>query len=227
MDRNQAIGFGLIAVLLLAYSFFFSGTSDEANKLAIEQTAKVEQVQTGPAAVAEDDSLAQVRRAAALGAFSAAATGEHLMRQGAVLVDDTDEGAEPRALFLLRHQVEDGRVNARGEANVISERLQFASVGPDGQVRNAGIAPHLNLRAATALLEEAGWTVQEGVQKNAAGEPFTFEILLVNGADDIISAASIAVSRRGWPLDTPSSSTVTLRLPPARPRSEVVHQSWS
>jgi hypothetical protein len=74
----------------------------------------------------------------------------HLMRQGAVLVDDTDEGTEPRALFLLRHQVEDGRVNARGEANVISERLQFASVGPDGAVRNAGIAPHLNLRAATA-----------------------------------------------------------------------------
>lgn len=74
----------------------------------------------------------------------------HLMRQGAVLVDDTDDGTEPRALFLLRHQVEDGRVNARGEANVISERLQFASVGPDGTVRNAGIAPHLNLRAATA-----------------------------------------------------------------------------
>lgn len=74
----------------------------------------------------------------------------HLMRQGAVLVDDTDEGTEPRALFLLRHQVEDGRVNPRGEANVISERLQFASVGPDGTIRNAGIAPHLNLRAATA-----------------------------------------------------------------------------
>ena len=74
----------------------------------------------------------------------------HLMRQGAVLVDDTDDGTEPRALFLLRHQVEDGRVNARGEVNVISERLQFASVGPDGTVRNAGIAPHLNLRAATA-----------------------------------------------------------------------------
>ncbi|MBD1397560.1 membrane protein insertase YidC [Pontibacter sp. JH31] len=76
MDRNQAIGFGLIAVLLLAYSFFFSGTGDEANKTAFEQTAKVEQVQTGPAALAEDDSLAQVRRAAALGAFSAVATGE-------------------------------------------------------------------------------------------------------------------------------------------------------
>jgi YidC/Oxa1 family membrane protein insertase len=76
MDRNQAIGFGLIAVLLLAYSFFFSGTGDEANTPVFDQTAKVEQVQTGPAPVAEDDSLAQVRRAEALGAFGAAATGE-------------------------------------------------------------------------------------------------------------------------------------------------------
>lgn len=73
----------------------------------------------------------------------------HLMRQGAVLVDDTDLDTDLRALFLLRHQVQDGAVNARGEPKVISERLQFASVGPDEQVRNAGIAPHLNLRAAT------------------------------------------------------------------------------
>ena len=49
------------------------------------------------------------------------------------------------------------------------------------------------IRAATALLEEAGWTVQEGVLKNAAGEPFEFEILLVNGANDMIAAATIYV----------------------------------
>lgn len=76
MDRNQAIGFGLIAVILLAYSFFFSGPGDEANTTAFNQTARVEQVQPSPAVIVEDDSLAQVRRAAALGAFSAAATGE-------------------------------------------------------------------------------------------------------------------------------------------------------
>lgn len=36
-----------------------------------------------------------------------------------------------------------------------------------------------NLRKAFDLLREAGWTVKDGVLKNAAGEPFTFEILLV------------------------------------------------
>lgn len=50
-----------------------------------------------------------------------------------------------------------------------------------------------NIRAATALLEEAGWTVQDGVLKNALGEPFRFEILLVNGANDMIAAADIYV----------------------------------
>ncbi|RDV16400.1 membrane protein insertase YidC [Pontibacter diazotrophicus] len=74
MDRNQAIGFGLIAVLLLAYSFFFSSPDPEQQAVVVQDTAKVEQLQ--PTAVVEDDSLVQARRASALGAFGAAATGE-------------------------------------------------------------------------------------------------------------------------------------------------------
>jgi len=47
----------------------------------------------------------------------------------------------------------------------------------DGSVRNAA-----NLRKAVARLAEAGWTVQDGVLRNAAGDPFVFEVLLRNGA---------------------------------------------
>jgi peptide/nickel transport system substrate-binding protein len=50
-----------------------------------------------------------------------------------------------------------------------------------------------NLRKATALLEEAGWTIQDEVLKNAEGAEFAFEILLVNDAADTISAGSIYV----------------------------------
>lgn len=50
-----------------------------------------------------------------------------------------------------------------------------------------------NVRKATALLEEAGWTVQDGVLKDKAGSAFSFEILLVNGEEDYISAANIYV----------------------------------
>ena len=58
------------------------------------------------------------------------------------------------------------------------------------------------LRKAADLLEQAGWTVQDGVLKNAAGDPFAFEILLTNGETDIISAATIFVeSLKGLGID--------------------------
>lgn len=60
-------------------------------------------------------------------------------------------------------------------------------------VSDGSEANRANLRKATTLLEEAGWTVQDGVLKDAAGVPFAFEILLVNGADDMISAANIYI----------------------------------
>ena len=50
-----------------------------------------------------------------------------------------------------------------------------------------------NLRSAVALLEQAGWTVQDGTLKNAADDLFAFEILLVNGATDMIAAANIYI----------------------------------
>ncbi|WP_342075542.1 extracellular solute-binding protein [Yoonia sp. SS1-5] len=49
----------------------------------------------------------------------------------------------------------------------------------DGSERNrAGTA------AALAQMEAAGWTVQDGVLKNADGAPFTFDILLDQGASE-------------------------------------------
>ncbi|WP_170755620.1 helicase-related protein [Ruegeria lacuscaerulensis] len=75
---------------------------------------------------------------------------EHLMKQGAVLVDDSDDGNELSALFLLEHSVRDGRPVSSGNSNILSQNLQFASVGEKGIVTSAGIAPHLNLRPATS-----------------------------------------------------------------------------
>lgn len=51
-----------------------------------------------------------------------------------------------------------------------------------------------NIRAAAKLLEEAGWTVgDDGILKNAKGEPFAFEILLVTGQDEMGSAAEVYI----------------------------------
>ena len=60
-------------------------------------------------------------------------------------------------------------------------------------VSDGSEANRTNLRTATDLLEQAGWTVQDGVLKNADGLPFAFEILLVNGEDDFIAAANIYI----------------------------------
>ena len=74
---------------------------------------------------------------------------EQIMRQGAILVDDTDPGDSLSAIFLLEHTVQDGRMTSGGKPHVISQRLQFAAIDKAGDAVNAGIAPHLNLRPAT------------------------------------------------------------------------------
>lgn len=49
----------------------------------------------------------------------------------------------------------------------------------DGTERN-----RTGTRAALKQMEAAGWTVQDGVMKNAAGQPFTFNILLQSGGSE-------------------------------------------
>ena len=65
----------------------------------------------------------------------------------------------------------------------------------DGSERNrAGIARALD------LLAEAGWTVHDGVMRNEAGEPLTFEILLNQGATEtqqIVDIFAGALERLG------------------------------
>ncbi|MDR3088611.1 MAG: extracellular solute-binding protein [Desulfobulbaceae bacterium] len=48
-----------------------------------------------------------------------------------------------------------------------------------------------NLKQARALLAEAGWRVKDGILQNAAGQPFQFEILLVNQAFERVMAAYV------------------------------------
>jgi peptide/nickel transport system substrate-binding protein len=60
-------------------------------------------------------------------------------------------------------------------------------------VSDGSEANRTGIRTATKLLEEAGWAVKDGVLQNAAGEPFAFDILLQQGADEMLSIATIYV----------------------------------
>lgn len=87
----------------------------------------------------------------------------HLMKQGAVMVDEADMSEEIQAIFLMEHSIEDGRKTSSGKPQIVSQRLQFANTPKDGAVTNAGIAPHLNLRAATT--DEIG-SVKDKLSRN-------------------------------------------------------------
>lgn len=92
-----------------------------------------------------------------------------LLKQGAVFIDDTDEGLAPHLLFLLTHEIKDG------QGSSVSQRLQFVRVRADGQSMAAGWAPHLVLTPATdadrALLADvlaAPW-LTAGLEQKAMG----------------------------------------------------------
>jgi peptide/nickel transport system substrate-binding protein len=58
-------------------------------------------------------------------------------------------------------------------------------------VSDGTAANRAGIRAAAALLEEAGWTVRDGVLRNAAGEAFAFEMLLQQGASEMEAIVNI------------------------------------
>lgn len=61
------------------------------------------------------------------------------------------------------------------------------------------------IRAATRLLEEAGWTVEGGVLKNAAGQAFEIEVLLAQGQAEVQAVVAIyaeALKRLGIAMRT-------------------------
>jgi SNF2 family DNA or RNA helicase len=91
------------------------------------------------------------------------------LREGAVLVDDTDLSDAPYALVMLEHAICDGRTDAAGRRREVSRRFEFVRVDPTGQASRAGgAAPYLDFRPATEAevemlgpLRSAGWLSAE------------------------------------------------------------------
>lgn len=73
----------------------------------------------------------------------------------------------------------------------------------DGSARNRA-----GTRAALDLLAQAGWTVQDGVMKNTAGDPLSFEILLSQGSAETKQITDIFVESLGRLGISPVVTTV-------------------
>jgi peptide/nickel transport system substrate-binding protein len=61
-------------------------------------------------------------------------------------------------------------------------------------VADGSLSNRAGLRAATDLLQEAGWRVRDGALQNAAGAPFTFEVLLEQGSANVQAMVNIYVA---------------------------------
>ena len=112
-----------------------------------------------------------------------------LLKQGAVLVDEHDLGREPRLLFYLEHAVQDGRRSRDGKFEIVSRRLVFVEVGPDGVFCDAGVAPYLDYRAVSeaerAVLDpviDAEWMKVDWEQKVMA---FALRELVPKHVDEV------------------------------------------
>ena len=95
------------------------------------------------------------------------------LRQGTVLVDESDPGETPRVLVYLQHSVVDGRTTASGARRVVSKRFEFVNVDPDGVASTAGWAPYLDYRpvdenelALFTPVIERGW-VRDDLEQRA------------------------------------------------------------
>jgi SNF2 family DNA or RNA helicase len=69
-----------------------------------------------------------------------------LLKRGAILVDPDDPGTDPRALVYLEHSVQDARIDRAGNRRVVSKRVEFVELTPQGTAREAGPAPYLDYR---------------------------------------------------------------------------------
>lgn len=69
-----------------------------------------------------------------------------LLRRGSVLVDESDQGTEPRVLFYLEHAVQDGSLTRSGERRVVSKKLLYVEIDANGNTRHLNYAPYLDYR---------------------------------------------------------------------------------
>ena len=98
-----------------------------------------------------------------------------LLKRGAVLVDERDEGDRPRVLFYLEHAIQDASLTRSGDRRIVSKRMLYVELDADGVTRHVHYAPYLDYRPlgadnpdAASILDrpECAW-IDRDMEKNA------------------------------------------------------------
>ena len=69
-----------------------------------------------------------------------------LLKRGTVLVDERDNGTQPRVLFYLEHAIQDAGLTRSGERRTVSKRLLYVEQDAAGVTRHVQYAPYLDYR---------------------------------------------------------------------------------
>ena len=103
---------------------------------------------------------------------------KHLLRRGAVLLDENDSGDEPRALYYLEHTIDDARQTPAGLPRSASRQLQFVEIHRTSPPRPAGYAPYLDYRPLfPGEWESVGPALEQGwLRDDLAARASTFAI---------------------------------------------------
>jgi SNF2 family DNA or RNA helicase len=125
-----------------------------------------------------------------------------LLGQGAVLVDETDDGLDSRLLVYLEHAIRDGRAGRTGEPRVISQRLQFIHLKEDGSAVDGGSAPYLDYRPITPEERSA---IAEVIAAPWLSQPVE-DRALAYAIASLVPDHLAEVKRRRWPRSTRSSA---------------------
>ena len=100
-----------------------------------------------------------------------------LLKRGAVLVDERDEGDRPHVLFYLEHAIQDVSPTRSGDRRIVSKRMLYVELDADGVTRHVHYAPYLDYRplgeddpGLASILDrpECSWIDRE-LEKQAAG----------------------------------------------------------
>jgi peptide/nickel transport system substrate-binding protein len=109
-------------------------------------------------------------------------------------------GVQPRIASFFSNSILGMTPGAPATGKELELLQPFADSLPPGTIDGYALpvsdgseANRAGIREASKLLEEAGWTVQDGTLRNAEGKPFTFDILLVQGEDEMLSIANIYI----------------------------------
>lgn len=71
---------------------------------------------------------------------------KELLRRGAILVNESDTGDQPKVIFYLEHAIADMSKTASGERRVISRRMLYVEMDSQGKAWHLQYAPYLDYR---------------------------------------------------------------------------------